>query len=269
MNKFNIYCLSLKEFTFFKYLPSNIIPIVLGSNLGSGKYLNDVVGDNIRNYNKFFGELTGMYWVYKNELKKYTNDDWIGFCQHRRFFLDNIYEKNHKIKTNLFSKLLVKKNDQFEKNNTIMIKPTIHKQNIYDHFINNHSEKLLTEFFNILDNNNSTQFKKYLENNEYSICNMFITKPYIFKNYCEIVFPLLEKILSYCLKENLCVNGNVRLPVFLIERFTSYWFIKNAKVGYLSYAVLNKYFTSNLINNFYNTLKTPYSFKNFPTILNV
>ena len=25
------------------------------------------------------------------------------------FFLDNIYEKNHKIKTNLFSKLLVRK----------------------------------------------------------------------------------------------------------------------------------------------------------------
>ena len=35
MNKFNIYCLSLKEFTFFKYLPSNIIPIVLGNNFAS------------------------------------------------------------------------------------------------------------------------------------------------------------------------------------------------------------------------------------------
>ena len=51
MNKFNIYCLSLKEFTFFKYLPSNIVPIVLGSKIGSSKYLNDGVGDNIKNYN--------------------------------------------------------------------------------------------------------------------------------------------------------------------------------------------------------------------------
>ena len=60
MNKFNIYCLSLKEFTFFKYLPSNIIPLILGSNFASKKYLNEGVGDNLKSYNKFFGELTGI-----------------------------------------------------------------------------------------------------------------------------------------------------------------------------------------------------------------
>ena len=48
-----------------------------------------------------------MYWVYKNELENYDNDDIIGFCQNRRLFLDNYYEPNHNIKTNLFSKLLI------------------------------------------------------------------------------------------------------------------------------------------------------------------
>ena len=269
MNKLSIYCLSQKEFTFFKHLPSNIIPIILGTNFDSKKYLDDSEGENLKKYNNYLGELTGIYWVYKNELQKYKNDDWIGFCQYRRFFLDKIYEKNHNIDSNLFSKLLIKTNEQFRNVNAIMIKPTVHKQNIYDHFVNNHGEKLINESFKILDNNNSTLFRKYLENNEYSICNMFITKPHVFKNYCEFIFPFIEKILNYCIKENLCLNKNIRLPVFFIERFTSYWFMQNASVGYLSYAVLNKYFTSNLINKFYNTLKTPHSFKNFPSILNV
>ena len=269
MNKFNIYCLSLKEFSFFKYLPSNIIPIVLGSNQGSGKYLNDGVGDNMKNYNKFFGELTGMYWVYKNELKKYTKDDWIGFCQYRRFFLDNTYDEFHKINTDLYSKLLFQKTSLFDTCDSVMIEPTYLKQNVYDHFRDNHGERIMKESFKMLDEKNSIQFQKYLEGNAFSICNMFITKPEVFIRYCNFIFPFLQKILNFCLKENLCVGPNIRLPVFFIERFTSFWFLKNTKVDYLSYAVLNKYFTSNITNTFYNTLKTPLSFKAYPTILKI
>ena len=269
MDKFNIYCLSLKEFTFFKYLPSNIIPLILGSNFASKKYLNEGVGDNLKSYNKFFGELTGMYWVYKNELQKYKNEDWIGFCQYRRFFLDNTYEEFHEIDSDLYSKLLFQKTSIFDICDSVMIEPTHLKQNVYDHFRDNHGERLMKESFKMLDEKDSKLFKEYLEGNEFSICNMFITKPQVFIRYCNFIFPFLQKILNFCLKENLCIGTNIRLPVFFIERFTSFWFWKNTKVNYLSYAVLNKYFTSNITNSFYNTLKTPLIFKHYPTILKI
>ena len=158
----------------------------------------------------------------------------------------------------------------FNSSETIMIKPTHHKrESVYDHFKNNHGEKLIKESFNILDKPNSILFREYLMGNDYSICNMFITKIDIFKKYCDFIFPFLNEILDFCLRENLCLNRNIRLPAFFIERFTSFWFYNYSKVDYLSYAVLNKYFTSNHLNKFYNTLKTPYSFRNFPTILDV
>ena len=270
MNKFDIYCLSVDEYTFFKYLPDNIIPLILNDKISSENYLNASTGINLHYLNKYYGELTGIYWVYKNNLKKYNDDDWIGFCQNRRFFLDNFYPNNHKINSDLYSKLLKRKSKIFNLSDTIMISPTIlNNENIFDHFKNNHSEKLMNKFLDILDSKNSILFRSYLQRNYFSICNMFITKVKNFKNYCEFIFPFLEKILEYCLKENLCQNKNIRLPVFLIERFTSFWFFNYSKVDFLSYAVLNKYFTSNYLNRFYNTLRTPYSFRKFPTILNV
>lgn len=271
MHKFDIYCLSVNEYEFFKYLPKNIIPLILNNKITSSKYLYDNNGLNINYLNKYYGELTGIFWVFKNLIHYYNDYDRIGFCQYRRFFLNDVYYHNYKnINTNLFSKLLVKKTDIFNLNETIMIKPTIHKnENLYDHFKNNHDEKVLQKSFELLNNEDSILFRNYLLSNEYSICNMFVTKVYIFKKYCNFVFPLLEKILDFCLKEGLCSNINTRLPAFFIERFTSYWFLKNSKVGYLSFALLDNYFMSNYLNKFYNTLKTPYSFRHFPTILDV
>ena len=71
------------------------------------------------------------------------------------------------------------------------------------------------------------------------------------------------------LKNNLCVNNNIKLPGYFIERFTSFWFHEYTKVGYLSYIQLGKYFTNNITNKFYNSLKTPYSFMLCPTILDI
>ena len=121
----------------------------------------------------------------------------------------------------------------------------------------------------ILDSKKSEAFQKYLKKNELSICTMFITRPSILRDYCDFIFPFLIKLLDYSLSNNLCVGKNIRLPGFFMERFTSFWFHEYHNVKYLSYAQLGNFFTSNLTNNLCNTLKTPLTFRLFPTFLDI
>mgnify|MGYP001309284677 FL=1 len=95
---------------------------------------------------------------------------------------------------------------------------------------------------------------------------MFITKVSLFDEYCNVLFPWLEKCLDLCLKKKLCNDYNVRLPAFLAERFTSYWFSQYSKKKNLSYARLGKVFLSNTLNNFINPTKIPLTFRMYPTI---
>ena len=73
-------------------------------------------------------------------------------------------------------------------------------------------------------------------------------------------FPWLEECLNYCKKENLCKEYNLRLPAFLAERFTSFWFSK-ISTSYFSYARLGKIFLSNKVNSLINPLKLPLPLK--------
>ena len=124
----------------------------------------------------------------------------------------------------------------------------------------------MEQCINFLEKKDSEKFKNYLNGNQFSICNMFITKVNYFKNYCEVLFPWLDKCLDYCIKNNLCKNENVRLPIFLAERFTSYWFTENTNVKYLSFARLGKFLLSNKVNKFINPAKIPFTFRMYPTI---
>lgn len=47
-------------------------------------YLGDDTGASISEWNKYYGELTGVYWVWKNV----QDADIIGVCHYRRYFLD-------------------------------------------------------------------------------------------------------------------------------------------------------------------------------------
>ena len=47
-------------------------------------YLGDDTGESISRWNNYYGELTGVYWVWKNEIEA----DIIGICHYRRFFVN-------------------------------------------------------------------------------------------------------------------------------------------------------------------------------------
>ena len=51
-------------------------------------YLGDDTGDSISDLNCYYGELTGIYWVWKN----YEGRENIGICHYRRFFINEKME---------------------------------------------------------------------------------------------------------------------------------------------------------------------------------
>ena len=69
--------------------------------------MNEKNGQSIANLNKFYGEATGIYWIWKNYMNKLDRDDWIGFCQYRRLWLSDLYNKKQSLSfKSLYSNIL-------------------------------------------------------------------------------------------------------------------------------------------------------------------
>lgn len=263
-----IFCMSINHYDVLEKLPANIVPFGLGDNLFPGNWMNEKKGDNISDLNKFFGEATGIYWIWKNYLNNFNENDRIGFCQYRRLWLNKLI--NNKQKNNfssLFSNLIKSDNSIFLSSDTILIQPTIFtNNNLLGQFEEIYARNALTDCISFVKDEDRNDFKNFLNGNKMSICNMFITKPSIFKMYCADMFNFIHKCYGYCQKEKLLINKNIRLPVFMVERFTSFWFEKYSKVNYLSFARLGNFFLSDKVNKLLNPLKLPFTFRMYPTI---
>ena len=268
MINLDIYCMTIQYLRILEKLPPYIKPLGLGNNNFPDHWLTEKKGENITHLNKNFGEATGFYWILKNQLKNKNENDWIGSCQYRRLWLDDLYEKKQKSSfRNLYSNLLKQDNEIFLSCDAILLQPTIFKrENVSEQFTKIYGKNIMEDCINFLDKSDIDKFKKFLNGNQLSICNMFITKVHFFKKYCENLFPWLNKCYDYCNKNNLFTEENKRLPIFLAERYTSYWFSQNINTKYLSFARLGKFMLSNNVNKFINPTKIPFTFRMYPTL---
>ena len=85
MDSLNIFCVTDKPLRYLEEL--NLKLAGVGKRQFTQKYITCLNGKNIQKKEKYYSELTFHYWFWKNKLKSYTNNDWIGFCQKRRFWL--------------------------------------------------------------------------------------------------------------------------------------------------------------------------------------
>tara|TARA_B100001057_G_scaffold492707_1_gene585628 strand:- start:1613 stop:2404 length:792 start_codon:yes stop_codon:yes gene_type:complete len=260
--------MTVKSLKVIENLPDYITPFGLGNFKYPDNWLTENNGENICHLNKFYGEATGMYWLWKNYMNNLKNTDWIGFCQYRRLWLNKLFESKQKNNiSSLYSNLLNPTNEIFSGCEAILLQPTvISRQNLKAEFEAIYGENTLNKCLDFVDEKNKEDFKKYLNGHQMSICNMFITKPNIFISYCEDMFHWIEKCYDYCNKKNLLEGNNTRLPIFMVERFTSFWFEKYANVKYLSFARLGNFFLSEKTNKLINPLKIPLTFRMYPTI---
>ena len=267
MNNLKIFCTSLKYLKILDKLPKYIYKIGLGEKKFPDNWFDEKKGENISHLNKYYGELTGIYWIWKNLYKNFDKNDLIGNCHYRKLWLNNHYEQKQKKTTqSLFNNLLKENNPIFNKDKTFQVQPIVFKnKNLLDDFKIIHNNDSLEKSILFLDPGLQIAFKKHLLSIKLYPLNMFITTPQNFNEYCQVIFPWLEECLNYCKKENLCKEYNLRLPAFLAERFTSFWFSK-ISTSYFSYARLGKIFLSNKVNSLINPLKLPFTFRMYPTL---
>jgi len=252
-----MYCLSLNPSHLDIIKKIGYKAVGLGDSDFSEDWLRDNKGTNITKKNKYYGEYTFHYWIWKNNLDN-LNEGWVGFCQYRKFWTkDKINTTN--ITLEKFNQSILKKipdnwsqyesiigepffvNEfkfsKFIKNNfnTMLKSPSLffnkNKRNIKFHFDMMHGKGNLSKAINLLDEENKEDFKKFVEDNiSFNPHNMFICKSKkILKSYYDSVFPWLmrcEKIFGF---DNLKGYGLQRIYGFLAERYMSYWFQKNTK----------------------------------------
>jgi hypothetical protein len=257
MKNLDMFCLSLEpnHYNFIKEL--GYIPVGLGEKTFNKDWLGDKTGINISKKNKYYGEYTYHYWIWKNYLNK-LGDKWIGFCQYRKFW-SLVEHKNEDINfNNIYSKVLKEVPKEFDNYETILGTPFFvnsfkpmkfikhgfkivikdpliffneKRRNINFHFDLMHGEKNLNKAIDLLDAKNQDDFRNFV-NTEVSFNpqNMLICKSKKkLQNYYEDLFPWLERCEELFGFKNLKGYGLTRIYSFLAERFMSYWFKKNTK----------------------------------------
>ena len=253
-----MFCITMEpsHINFIKNL--DYVPVGLGEKKYSKECLQDKTGENIALKNKNYGEYTFHYWIWKNYLDKLNENQWIGFCQYRKFWsLEN--QDESKINLNNLNDIILKKiPSDFENYDAILGNPFFinerktmkfikkglplilsnpkflfnkNERNIKFHFDLMHGRNNLSKAIELLDDNHRADFRKFVENEvSFNPHNMFICKSKkTLIDYYKVIFKWLSSCEHLFGFENLSGYGMTRIYGFLAERFMSYWFKKNLR----------------------------------------
>ena len=260
MKNLKMFCLSLEpsHYEFIKKL--GYTPVGLGDKNFDDNWFTDKSRENISYKNKYYGEYTFHYWLWKNYLDSNFNDanSWIGFCQYRKFWstrndkllLNSIDEIKPLVLTEIpksYVSFDVILGDPFFINDFKIMKFLKHgfrlilknpsylfnknNRNIKFHFDLMHGYKNLDKAIELLEAEDRKDFNEFVNSKTYfNPQNMFICKSKkILKNYYSTIFPWLDRCEKLFGFKNLKTFGQIRIYTFLAERFMSYWFQKNTK----------------------------------------
>ncbi len=261
MNSHKIFCMCLNSHHLENLKKLEYIPVGLGGENYDSEWLRDDTGDNISSKNPFYGEYTFYYWVWKNFLKDYPDNQWLGFCGYRYHWsqksttsseeINKIVNKENfqdyvlkKIPTEWsdydailgeeiilkkykISKIIKHAPKKFLKNPKFFLKKN---QNIKLHFDVFHGEGIIDRAISFLDKKEKTDFERFVnQKNSFNRENLFFCKSKkLMNDYFNSVFSWLEK----CENEfgfELEGYSLKRLYAFLAERYLSYWFQKYSK----------------------------------------
>ncbi|HHD0572776.1 DUF4422 domain-containing protein [Campylobacter coli] len=218
--------------------------------------IGDDTGDNISYLNRYFCELTGIYWAWKN-YDKLGNPDYIGFMHYRRIFdfecenreeYDPIW--NHQFLNSSSNQDIAKIKSSVIKNKIIGFScntnPYQHFQSVEYLHIEDY-EKCL-ELINRKFPKYSLASKQYNEGNISYFCNMFVFPKKEFFEYCEFIFGVLFEMQNEIDTKFYSVI-EMRIFGYLSEWLTGIFFTKiknNTFVCSLPIKILNDFYSKDI-----------------------
>ncbi len=253
-HKLELYCVTNKLVPHLENLPLQIGCVSVGDFPSS--YIRCDNNVNIFHKEKYYSELTFQYWYWKNKFNL-KNDNWIGFCQKRRFWLNKDSNEKEINQLNFKDKFLNKVPNEWESFDSIVCKkidlkdmkkmkmikrgyrsiikdPSIlfdkKKHTINLHFDMHHGNGNLTKAASFLEDADRDEFLEYINTSTSFHPNiMFIAKAEILNKWFNSLFPWLEKCEKVFGFDNLHGYDTQRLYAFLAERYLSFWFKKYTK----------------------------------------
>ena len=178
-------------------------------------YLGDDTGDSISRWNNYYGELTGVYWVWKNEKEA----DVVGICHYRRFFLN---EQRKLMNREEYEEIL--------KEYDIIVSNEIQADTNYlDYFGEAHNAKDLLMVGEVIEEKYpeyASCFQSAMKGNTYYYGNLMVTSRKLFEAYAEWLFDILFEV-----EKRIDVKSydlyNQRVFGFLSEQMVKIWAEKN------------------------------------------
>ena len=188
------------------------IPLQVGKAISADLgYLGDNSGVHISEKNPFFCELTGMYWLWKND----PNTDYIGICHYRRYLIN--------AKGELFQKAELEQ--LFSQYDIITTKMLTLPCTYYDGFGQNHYQKDLILTGDILREKYPEYhdtYERMVHDTHTYFGNILITSKPVYDRYCTWLFDILFE-----LEKRVDVSSyddyNKRLFGFISEFLQTVW----------------------------------------------
>ncbi len=239
MNNVTMYILTHKKFDYDAIEEKEMYkPLLCGSidlNDDYGYICDDAGKKNISNLNKYYAELTGEYWPWKND-----DSDIIGFCHYRRYFVKNIW----------LNKLAKKDILEILANCDIILpqKTYLHKTNIEQiessHLKFNFPAKkddyvLLRKIIAKESPEYLESFDEVLNEKEVYTNNMFICRKEIANDYFNWLFSIL-KIFEAQTDFSQYDEGNTRVLGYLSELLLNIYVKKHKLVVNERYLLLSE-----------------------------
>lgn len=160
----------------------------------------DNTGAHISSKNHNYSELTGLYWLWQNTVKKDTNPDSFYGLVHYRRFLSAKNKKTPLTKTELQNLINLKYEIILPKKRNYYI------ENLYSHYAHTLHIGPLARTREIIKEkypNFLPEFDRLKTRRSAHMFNIFIFKKLLFEEYCEFLFGILFTLESSLTKEEL------------------------------------------------------------------
>ncbi len=248
--------------------------------------LHDNTGDNISIKNRNYGELTAVYWVWKNYLKENPNTDYIGFCHYRRFFdfadkKENFFcfklEDYNVFKDKIWPNNTPDKIEKYIKNYDVIVPAatTFDNKSVIGQFLEAHPQEIhivMDKFIEIVKKDYPDYAKvmdDFLKNNKMYICLNYVMKKELFEEWCKWLFDILFKIESETDYSQYIDYNAIRAPAFVAERFFNVWLKYQTENKHLKVKETPNYFLDYLNTKTYPFLIGKLTINKYKTIINL